>query len=101
MSVSPSVSICWKVLMDVLFGNLMFLLTFFFMVMMLFHVSITITRCIDLLLALMISSYFKIFFIAMMVIFTMKKSKLVLLVLLLITSGACLNVCDVKSNTYL
>ncbi|KAL5154766.1 Protein arv1 [Glycine soja] len=67
MSVSPSVSICWKVLMDVLFGNLMFLLTFFFMVMMLFHVSITITRCIDLLLALMISSYFKIFFIAMMV----------------------------------
>ncbi|KAG5043243.1 hypothetical protein AAZX31_03G110200 [Glycine max] len=66
-SVSSLVSICWKVLMDVIIGNLMFLLTFFFMVKMFFHVSITISRCIDLLLTLMISSYFKIFLIAMMV----------------------------------
>ncbi|KAG5055025.1 hypothetical protein JHK85_007535 [Glycine max] len=57
----------FHVLMDVIIGNLMFLLTFFFMVKMFFHVSITISRCIDLLLTLMISSYFKIFLIAMMV----------------------------------
>ncbi|XP_014491355.1 protein arv1 homolog isoform X1 [Vigna radiata var. radiata] len=67
MSFSSLVSICLKVLADVLFGNFMFLLTFFFMIKIFFHVSITISRRIDLLLILMISSYFKIFLVAMMV----------------------------------
>ncbi|CAJ1915392.1 unnamed protein product [Sphenostylis stenocarpa] len=67
MSVSSLVSICWKVLTDVLFGNFMFLLTFIFMIKIFFHVSITISRGIDLLLILMISSYFKMFLVAMMV----------------------------------
>ncbi|XP_020210900.1 protein arv1 homolog isoform X1 [Cajanus cajan] len=66
-SFSSLLSICWKVLMDVIFGNFMFLLTFFFMVKTFFHVPITLSRCNDLLLMLMISSYFKIFLVAMMV----------------------------------
>ncbi|XP_068472559.1 protein ARV 2-like isoform X2 [Phaseolus vulgaris] len=67
MSVSSLVSICSKVLADVLFGNFMFLITFSFMIKIFFHVSISISRGIDLLLVLMISSYFKIFLVAMMV----------------------------------
>jgi len=35
-----------QVLVDVLFGNFMFLLTFFFMIKIFFHVSITISRYI-------------------------------------------------------
>ncbi|XP_027365991.1 protein arv1 homolog isoform X1 [Abrus precatorius] len=67
MSFSSLVSICCKMLMDVLFGNFMLLLTFFFTVKIFLHTSISISRCNDLLLVLMISGYFKIFLIAMTV----------------------------------
>ncbi|KAK7336444.1 hypothetical protein VNO77_16986 [Canavalia gladiata] len=67
MSFSSLVSISQKVVMDVFFGNFMFLLTFFFMVKIFFHVSISASRWNDLLLVLLISGYFKIFLIAMMV----------------------------------
>ncbi|XP_061364801.1 protein ARV 2-like isoform X2 [Gastrolobium bilobum] len=67
MNYSSLVSTCWKMLMDVFFGNFIFLLTFFFMVKIFLHTSISVSRCIDLLLVLMISGYFKIFLVAMMV----------------------------------
>ncbi|RYR74919.1 hypothetical protein Ahy_A02g009629 [Arachis hypogaea] len=53
--------------MDVVFGNFMFLLTFFFMVKIFLNASISISRFNDLLLTIMILCYFKIFLIAMMV----------------------------------
>ncbi|MED6149058.1 hypothetical protein PIB30_058916 [Stylosanthes scabra] len=64
---SSLVSTCCKVLVDVVFGNFMFLLTFFFMFKIFLNISISISRFNDLLLAIMISCYFKIFLIAMMV----------------------------------
>lgn len=67
ISFSSLVSTFWKMLMDVFFGNFMFLVTFLFMVKIFLHTSICISRCNDLLLALLISGYFKIFLIAMMV----------------------------------
>ncbi|XP_019454675.1 PREDICTED: protein arv1 homolog isoform X1 [Lupinus angustifolius] len=67
MSFSSLMSTCWKMLIDVFFGNFMFLLTFFIMAKIFLHTSISISRCSDLLLALMISGYFKIFLIAMTV----------------------------------
>ncbi|KAL9331476.1 hypothetical protein ACSQ67_001086 [Phaseolus vulgaris] len=48
-------------------ADVLFLITFSFMIKIFFHVSISISRGIDLLLVLMISSYFKIFLVAMMV----------------------------------
>ncbi|KAI4328999.1 hypothetical protein L6164_021306 [Bauhinia variegata] len=62
-----SLSTCWKILMDVFFGNLMFLLTFLSVVRIFLSSSFSITRCKDLLFAILISSYFKIFLIAMLV----------------------------------
>ncbi|XP_004493388.1 protein ARV 2-like isoform X2 [Cicer arietinum] len=67
MSYSSLVSLCCKMLMDVFLGNFMFLLTFFFMVKIFLHISIGVSRCNDILLGLLISCYFKIFLIAMMV----------------------------------
>ncbi|GAU17864.1 hypothetical protein TSUD_329900 [Trifolium subterraneum] len=67
MSYSSLVSVCCKMVMDVFFGNFMFLLTFFFMVKMFLHISISVSGCSDILLGLLISCYFKIFLIAMMV----------------------------------
>ncbi|XP_045798228.1 protein ARV 2-like isoform X2 [Trifolium pratense] len=67
MSYSSLVSVCCKMLMDVFFGNFIFLLTFFFMVKIFLHISISVSRCSDILLGLLISCYFKIFLIAMMV----------------------------------
>jgi hypothetical protein len=65
MSYSSLASVCCKMLMDVFFGNLMFLLTFFFMVKIFLHISISVSRCSEILLGLLISCYFKIFLIAM------------------------------------
>ncbi|XP_024625288.1 protein ARV 2 isoform X2 [Medicago truncatula] len=67
MSYSSLVSMCCKMLIDVCFGNFMFLLTFFFMVKMFLHISISVSRCNDILLGLLISCYSKIFLIAMTV----------------------------------
>ncbi|KAK7275463.1 hypothetical protein RIF29_16580 [Crotalaria pallida] len=67
MSFSSLLSTCWKMVMDVFFGNFMFLLTFFIMAKIFLHTSINIFRSNDLLLALLISGYFKIFLIAMTV----------------------------------
>ncbi|XP_057437929.1 protein ARV 2-like [Lotus japonicus] len=67
MSFSSLISIWCKILIDVFFGNFMFILAFFFMIKMFLHTSISISRCNDLLLVLMISCYFKIFLVAMMV----------------------------------
>ncbi|KAF1863941.1 hypothetical protein Lal_00031076 [Lupinus albus] len=67
MSFSSLMSTCWKMLIDVFFGNFMFLLTFFIMSKIFLHTSFSISRCNDLLFALMISGYFKIFLIAMTV----------------------------------
>ncbi|XP_020978826.1 protein arv1 homolog isoform X4 [Arachis ipaensis] len=68
---SSLVSTCCKVhtyvFMYVVFGNFMFLLTFFIMVKIFLNASINISRFNDLLLTIMISYYFKIFLIAMMV----------------------------------
>nr|XP_025699970.1 protein arv1 homolog isoform X4 [Arachis hypogaea] len=68
---SSLVSTCCKVhtyvFMYVVFGNIMFLLTFFIMVKIFLNASINISRFNDLLLTIMISCYFKIFLIAMMV----------------------------------
>ncbi|RYR58780.1 hypothetical protein Ahy_A05g024656 isoform F [Arachis hypogaea] len=57
----------FEVFMYVVFGNIMFLLTFFIMVKIFLNASINISRFNDLLLTIMISCYFKIFLIAMMV----------------------------------
>ncbi|KAI4355333.1 hypothetical protein L6164_004115 [Bauhinia variegata] len=62
-----SLSTCWKIVMDVFFGNFMFILTFLSVVRIFPSTSISITRCKDFLLAILISSYFKIFLIVMMV----------------------------------
>ncbi|XP_072062807.1 protein ARV 2 isoform X3 [Arachis hypogaea] len=64
---SSLVSTCCKVFMYVVFGNFMFLLTFFIMFKIFLNASINISRFNDLLLTIMISCYFKIFLIAMMV----------------------------------
>ncbi|CAK8543069.1 unnamed protein product [Lathyrus sativus] len=67
VSYSSLVSTCCKMMVDVVFGNFMFLLTFFFMVNIFLHISLSVSRCNGILLGLLISCYFKIFLIAMMV----------------------------------
>ncbi|KAI9090325.1 hypothetical protein K1719_028660 [Acacia pycnantha] len=66
-SVSSLVSICWKMLIDVSFGNLMFLLTFLFATRISIGTSISFSRYKDLLLSILVSSCFKVFLISMMV----------------------------------
>ncbi|KAF5732020.1 protein arv1 isoform X1 [Tripterygium wilfordii] len=62
-----SFSLSSLVLVDVVVGNLMFLLAFFVATRTLCNTSLTVSRCKDLLLAMLVSSYFKIFLFAMMV----------------------------------
>ncbi|KAK4260202.1 hypothetical protein QN277_003348 [Acacia crassicarpa] len=67
LSVPSPVSICWKILIDVFFGNLMFLLTFLFAMRISISTSISFSRYKDLLLSILVSSCFKVFLILMMV----------------------------------
>ncbi|KAJ7963394.1 putative Arv1 [Quillaja saponaria] len=59
---------CWKMLMDVFFGNLMFFSTFLIMVRIFLRTSLGNPRDKDIVLAISISSYVKVFLIAMMFI---------------------------------
>ncbi|GKV49403.1 hypothetical protein SLEP1_g56154 [Rubroshorea leprosula] len=56
-----------KMSINVFFGNLMFLFTFLIAMRILLKTSGVVSRFRDLLLAILISSYFKIFLVAMMV----------------------------------
>ncbi|KAJ9690295.1 hypothetical protein PVL29_012779 [Vitis rotundifolia] len=59
--------VLYKILMDVLFGNLAFLCIFLLATRNLLNTIGAVSRYKNLLLSILISSYFKIFFIAMMV----------------------------------
>ncbi|KAM7497347.1 hypothetical protein LguiA_021761 [Lonicera macranthoides] len=58
---------CGKMLVDLLFGNIMCACVLIFGTRCLLNASFGISGCKDVLLALLVSSYFKIFLIAMMV----------------------------------
>ncbi|XP_028752265.1 protein arv1 homolog isoform X3 [Neltuma alba] len=57
----------FEMLLDLLFGNFMFLLTFIFAMRIFIGTSISFSRCKDLLLAILVSGYFKVFLISMTV----------------------------------
>ncbi|XP_054780589.1 protein ARV 2-like isoform X2 [Prosopis cineraria] len=104
-SVSSLVSICWKMLIDVFFGNLMFLLTFIFAMRIFIGESIRFSRCKDLLLAILVSGYFKVFLISMMVwefpssvilindLFVLSSNVVALKVMTESTINRCIGVC--------
>lgn len=105
MSIS---SIGWtigKMLMDVFLGNFVFLCSFLLAMRMLLKTSAGILRFRDLLLAILISSYFKIFLIAMMVwefppsvifiidLFVLSSNAVALRVITESTMSRCVGVC--------
>ncbi|KAJ4727997.1 protein arv1-like [Melia azedarach] len=67
MSFSSLVWICQKMLKDVVFGNITFLAVFLLTSRILLNTSAALSRFKDFFLAVLISSYFKIFLVAMMV----------------------------------
>ncbi|KAJ8898774.1 hypothetical protein K2173_005110 [Erythroxylum novogranatense] len=59
--------ICSKVFMNVFVANFLFLCIFLLAMRTLLHTTIELSRCRELLLAILVSSYFKVFLMAMMV----------------------------------
>ncbi|XP_028752264.1 protein arv1 homolog isoform X2 [Neltuma alba] len=104
-SVSSPVSMCWKMLLDLLFGNFMFLLTFIFAMRIFIGTSISFSRCKDLLLAILVSGYFKVFLISMTVwefpssviliidLFVLSSNAVALKVMTESTMNRCVGVC--------
>uniref|UniRef100_M1BC48 Protein ARV n=1 Tax=Solanum tuberosum TaxID=4113 RepID=M1BC48_SOLTU len=66
-SFASFLGLCGKVLMGVFFGNLMFLGIILFGTRKFLNAKIGDSRCKHILLSILVSSYFKIFVIAMMV----------------------------------
>lgn len=66
-SIASFIWTCQKVLMDVVLGNFVFLATFLLAMRILLKTSIGSLRYKDILLAILISSYFKMCLVAMMV----------------------------------
>ncbi|GAV90897.1 Arv1 domain-containing protein [Cephalotus follicularis] len=64
---ASSVWICQKMLMDIFFGNFLFFCMFSLSTKNLLNTSVGVSRYKELFLAIFVSSYFKIFLIAMMV----------------------------------
>ncbi|KAF7843719.1 protein arv1-like protein isoform X1 [Senna tora] len=103
--VSSLVSIFLKMLIDVIFGNFVFLLTFLFAMRIFFNTSISFSRYKDFVLALLVSGYFKIFLISMMVwefpssvilivdLFVLSSNIVALKVMTESTMNRCLGVC--------
>ncbi|XP_010904636.1 protein ARV 2 isoform X1 [Elaeis guineensis] len=104
---SPLVSIwtCGKVLMDVLLGNFVFISVIVLGTKFLLDLSLDITRCKEIMLAILISSYFKLFLIAMMVwefpssvlfiidVFVLSSNAVALRVVTQLQTAGCLAVC--------
>ncbi|XP_044501192.1 protein ARV 2-like isoform X2 [Mangifera indica] len=67
MNFNSLVWLCQKMLKDVVFGNIMFLCVFLLASRFCLNMSAGVPRFKDLLLAILISSYFKIFLVAMMI----------------------------------
>ncbi|KAK4268963.1 hypothetical protein QN277_022183 [Acacia crassicarpa] len=106
-SVSSQVSICWKVymLIDVFFGNLMFVLTFLFATRISIGTAISFSRYKDFLVSILVSSCFKVFLVLMMVwefpssviliidLFVLSSNIVALEVMTELTMNRCVGVC--------
>lgn len=104
-SLLASIWTCGKVLMDVLLGNFIFISVIVLGTRFLLNLSLDISRYKEIILAILISSYFKLFLLAMMVwefpssvlfiidIFVLSSNAVALRVVTQLQTAGCLGVC--------